>query len=79
MFVKLLVRSFKTASELVNASAGVNKLLFAGKERMALGADIYTDIIALGGTGNERFSACADYLRFNVIRVDCFFHYTNST
>ena len=71
--------SFKTTSELVNTSAGINKLLLTGKERMALGADVYTDVTALGGTGNKRFSASADNLGFLIIRMDCLFHYTNST
>ena len=45
--------------ELVNTSAGVHKLLFAGEERMALGADINVNII-LGGLGLIYSSASAN-------------------
>jgi hypothetical protein len=47
-FVKheLFACCFKTASELVNASAGINELLLAREERVALRADVYTDISA---------------------------------
>ncbi len=71
---KLLLCVLKTASELVNTSAGVNKLLFAGEERMALGADINTDISALCGTGCKCFSASADNVYLVVIRMNSFFH-----
>ena len=79
MSVILLTSCFETASELINASAGINEFLLTGKERMALGADVDTDLTALGGTGNERLSACADDLGLLVIRMDSFLHYTNST
>ena len=75
----LLSRSFKTTSELVNTSAGIYEFLLTGKERMALRADVYTNVAALGGTGNERFSASADNLGFLIAGMDCFLHYTNST
>jgi hypothetical protein len=42
-FLKLFAE-IETLVKAVNASACVNKLLLAGKERMALGANIYTDI-----------------------------------
>ena len=74
--VILLSDCFKTASELINASACVNELLLAGKERMALRADVYTNVTALGGTGYESLSACADDLGFNVVGMDRFLHYT---
>lgn len=77
--MKLLVSSFKTASELINASACVNELLLAGKERVALRADVYTDITALCGAGNEGLSASADNLGLNIIGMDCFLHFFAST
>ena len=39
-----------TLLESVNTSAGINELLLAGKERMAIGADIYTKVFG-GGSG----------------------------
>ena len=38
----------KTLLELVNASAGINELLLAGIEGVALGADFYVDITDYG-------------------------------
>ena len=76
---ELLGCSFKTASELINASAGINELLLTREERMALRADVETDVSAFSGTGYKGFSACANYLGLLVIRMDSFLHYTNST
>ena len=76
LFCKLLVCVLKTASELVNASAGVNELLLAGEEGMTLGADVNTDLSALRRTGHKGFSASADNLGFNIIGMDCLFHYS---
>ncbi len=75
--MKLLVCVLKTASELIDASADIDKLLLAGEERVALGADIYTNLSALRRTGHKGFSASADDLRFNIIGMDRFFHYSN--
>ena len=76
---ELLGCSFKTASELINASAGINELLLTGEERMALRADVYADLAGLGGTGNEGLAASADDLGLLIVGMDCFLHYTNST
>ncbi len=44
MTIKLLIQ-IETLLESVNASAGIYKLLLAGKERMALGANFHLDIL----------------------------------
>ena len=76
---ELLVSSFKTASELINTSAGINEFLLTGKERMTLGADVNADFVALCGTSSECLAASANNFCFNIVGMDCFFHYTNST
>ena len=79
MTIRSLTCCFKTASELINASAGINELLLTGEERMALRADVYADLAGLGGTGNEGLAASADDLGLLIVGMDCFLHYTNST
>ena len=59
--------------EAVNASAGVNQLLLAGIERVALGADFNTDLL-LGGAGGEGVAASATDGGLLVLRMDAFFH-----
>ena len=44
--------------ELINAAAGVDELLLAGVEGMALGADFDGDVL-LGGAGGDDFAAGA--------------------
>ena len=64
----------KSLLESVNTSAGINKLLLAGEERMALGADFYLDIL-LCGTGLYNVAASAGYGSLLIIRMDALFHY----
>ena len=57
-----LFACLKTLLELVNTSACIDKLLLAGEEGMALGANFYaylTVCVALGRTGGNSFAACA--------------------
>ena len=79
MTIRSLTCCFKTASELINASAGINELLLTGEERMALRADVYADLAGLGGTGNEGLAASADDLGLLIVGMNSFLHYTNST
>lgn len=44
--MRLFTALFKTLLELVNAPAGIDKLLFTGEERMTLGANIYLYLIS---------------------------------
>ena len=59
--------------ETVNTSTGVNQLLLAGIERVALGADFNTDLL-LGGAGGEGVAASATDGGLLVLRMDAFFH-----
>ena len=71
---KLLLGIRKSSLELVNTSAGVNKLLLTREEGMALGANINLYFAALGGSGFHNFATCAsDFANF-VIRMDSVFH-----
>ena len=71
---ELLLEGSNSLLELVNASAGVNKLLLTGKEGMALGADVYSQVAALGGLGLNHFTASASDGASFVIRMDSVFH-----
>ena len=59
--------------EAIHASAGVNHLLLAGVEGMALGADINSKFL-LGGAGLEGFTAHAATHGLAVIGMDVFLH-----
>ena len=72
---KLLFGSLKSSLELINASAGVNKLLLTGKEGMALGADINSQVAALGGLGLNDLAASTSDLAYFVLRMDSVFHF----
>ena len=57
----------------VNASAAVYQLLFTGVERVALGADLYLDVL-LGGTCFDNVSASALNGSSLVCGMDSLFH-----
>ena len=59
--------------ELVNAAAGVNQLLLAGVEGVALGADLNRDV-GLGGAGLNDGAASALDCGLLVFRMDSFLH-----
>ncbi len=62
--------------EFVDASACVNKFLFAREVRMALGANFNTKFVdVLGGTGLECVSACTHDCYVMVFGMDSFFHF----
>ncbi len=66
---------FHSLLELINTSACINELLLACIERVAVGADIYSQV-ALCGKSLECVAACAlncDELR---LRMNSFFHVT---
>ena len=70
-----LFGSVKAFVELFDSTAGINELLLAGKERMALGADIDGNNVGL--LGSARFKGIAartDNCRFSVLGMDGFFH-----
>ena len=59
--------------ELVNAAAGVDQLLLAGVEGVAVGADFDGDV-GLGGAGLDNCTACAADNGGLVVRMDSFLH-----
>ena len=59
--------------ELINTTAGINELLLAGVEGVALGADFNGDALT-GGTGLDGCTACALDNGGLVIRMDACFH-----
>ena len=63
----------ETLVEALNTSAGVNQLLLASVERMALGANFDVDL-GFGGTSLDDVAACAGDGAVNVVRMDTLFH-----
>ena len=59
--------------ETVNTSTGVNQLLLAGIERVALGANFNADVL-LGRTGSKGVTTGAANGGLLVVRMDAFFH-----
>ena len=59
--------------ETVNTSTGVNQLLLAGIERVALGANFNTDIL-LGRTGGKDVATGAADGGLLVVGMDAFLH-----
>jgi hypothetical protein len=70
--LKLLLNA-ESLIESINTSTGVNQLLFAGIERVALRADFNLDVL-LGGTGCENVTASATNCGLFVIGMDTFLH-----
>src|SRR5579864_5867064 len=60
-------------AEAFDAACGVDELLFAGKERVAVGADIGMDLVARG-PGGERVATGTLHGRSRVDGVDFFLH-----
>ncbi len=72
---QLLLSALQTLLELINTSAGINKLLLTGKERMTLRANFNADHAALGGTGGNFLAASALDYSFTIIGMDSVFHF----
>lgn len=70
--VNLFVHT-KALFEAINAPTGINQLLTAGEERMALGANFNTDVL-FGRTGVNNLTASAGNGGLLVIRMDSLFH-----
>ena len=66
----------KTLVEPINTSTGVNQLLLAGIERVALGADFNTNIL-LGRAGGKNITASAADRGLFVIGMDTFLHFVH--
>ena len=72
MRVKFLLQT-ESLIETINTSTGVNQLLSAGIERVALGADFNLDVL-LGRTGCKDVTASATNGCLFVIGMDTFLH-----
>ena len=73
---KLKSLAAETAIETLNTSAGIDELLLAGVERVALGADFNMDL-GLRRTSLDHITACAGNLAGNVLRMDAFLHFSH--
>ena len=63
----------KPLVEPINTSTGVNQLLLAGIERVALGADLNTNVL-LGGAGRKDVATGAANRGLFILGVDTFLH-----
>ena len=63
-----------TFVEAINASCGIDQLLFSGKERMASGTDFDVQVTFASRAGLECFAARAGDRDFSVFGVDSWFH-----
>jgi hypothetical protein len=70
----LLAAGSQSLLELIHSTACINKLLLAGKEGMALGADFNADITALGRASGNGLTACALDNDLFVVRMDSLLH-----
>ena len=76
--LKAPVYQLKTISlfELIDTSTGINQLLLAREERMAVAANIYFENVAVfGRTRFESSSTSASYSYFVIFGMDISFHY----
>ena len=62
--------------EPINTSTGVNQLLLAGIERVALGADFNSDVL-LSGTGRKDVATGTANGSLFVIGMDTFLHFVH--
>ena len=72
----LLLLQAKTLVEAINTSTGVNQLLLAGIERVALGADFNTNVL-LGGTGRKDVATGTADRGLFVLGMDTFLHFVH--
>ena len=71
----LLLGTLKSLLELINTSACIDKLLLAGEERMALGANFNLHFSNSRGLGYNGLAACALDNALFVFGLDSFFHF----
>ena len=74
-FGRLLAITFVEA---IDASCGIDQLLFSGKERMASGTDFDVQVTFASRAGLESFAASAGDRDFNVFGVNSWFHLLHS-
>ena len=73
--VKFLLQA-EALVEAIDTSTGVNQLLLAGIERVALGADLNTDLL-LGGASGKGVAAGATDRSLLVLGVDTISHFVH--
>ena len=66
----------ETLVETIDTSTGVNQLLLAGIERVALGADLNTNVL-LGGTGGKSIATGTADRGLFVLGMDTFLHFVH--
>ena len=71
--IKLLAGLGKTALEALDAATGIDQLLLAGVERMALAANFNMDL-RLGVTGVDHVAAGASDGAVHIVRMDALLH-----
>ena len=69
----LVLLQAETLVETIDTSTGVNQLLLAGIERVALGADFNTDVL-LGGAGRKDVATSTTNRGLFVFGMDTFLH-----
>ena len=71
--IKLLAGLGKTALEALDAATGIDQLLLAGVERMALAANFDVDL-RLGVTGVDHIAAGTSDGAVHIVRMDALLH-----
>ena len=71
----LLLDSSQSLLELIQATACIDKLLLAGVEGVALGADFNSHLATLGRTRDDSLAACALDDALNVLGMDSVLHF----
>ncbi len=66
---------FESLLEFVDATAGIDELLLAGIERMALRANFNLHLAALGGSGLNALTAGTNNSALFVVGMDSLFHF----
>src|SRR3989442_10810901 len=61
-------------AESLHATGGIHKLLFAGKEWMAIRADFYVDVALVSRASGKAVAACAHNAHFVISGMDGCFH-----
>ena len=62
------------AAEALDSAGGVDQLLLAGEEGMAVRADFYADVAFMGRAGRECITARAVHTYFAITRMNGCFH-----
>src|SRR5262245_52715734 len=61
-------------AEALDAAGGIEQLLLAGEERVAIGTNFHIDVAVVSRTGHKRISACAVNANFTIVGMSCCLH-----